>query len=421
MSGIGVAASGRCFDAIVIGGGIAGSSLAAVLARAGLDVALLERTGEFEDRVRGEALAPWGVAEARRLGLIETLLETANARWLPTWSTYSGGALRSVRLPEVDPHNEPILSFRHQEAQRALWELARRCGVATCRPAQPEGLPVQRRGMVTIRVGGRLLQTRLLVGADGRASSIRGVLGRRYLADSPTHTVSGLLVRGTHVDPNAVLTGRVRHGRLLLFPIDETHTRVYYMAGLSQARTLRGRGASEEILAVCRKELPPRWFSGATPAGPSATFPNSDRWVPHPWSGAVVLVGDAAGISDPSIGQGLSVALRDVRELKDRLLGKAVFAEACARYACERLRYFHTQRMIARWTWEMDEPGSKGRSTAAPGIGGAGQRGSGGADARDPPRSRTGVAGFGSAAPGPFRRSRSAELGARVAADAAGR
>lgn len=32
---------------------------------------LLERCTEFEDRVRGEWLAPWGVAEAKRLGLYD--------------------------------------------------------------------------------------------------------------------------------------------------------------------------------------------------------------------------------------------------------------------------------------------------------------------------------------------------------------
>ena len=51
------------FDVIIIGGGIAGSTLAANLGRTGLVVLLLERETKFIDRVRGEWMAPWGVAE----------------------------------------------------------------------------------------------------------------------------------------------------------------------------------------------------------------------------------------------------------------------------------------------------------------------------------------------------------------------
>ena len=362
-------AARRSFDAIVVGGGIAGSSLATVLARAGLDVALVERAQDFGDRVRGEALAPWGVVEARRLGLLDALLDRAEAHPLPLWSSYADNALRWISLPDQDPHGEAILSFRHQRAQNALWDLAQCSGVAAYRPAHLDSIG-RRNGDTTVRIDGTLLHARLVIGADGRSSRTRRALGRRCVADEPTHTVSGLLASNTCLPPDSVLTKRVRHGRLLLFPIGASHTRIYYMADLSQTPRLRGPRASAEILALCQSELDPRWFADAAPAGPSATFPNANRWVPHPWVAGLVLVGDAAGTGDPSIGQGLSVTLRDVRELSNRLLDFSAWDEACAQYARERLRYFQTQRMIARWTWEMDEPGPKGarvRRGAAPG------------------------------------------------------
>src|SRR6266404_6153610 len=61
-------------DVVVVGGGIAGSATATVLARAGLPVLVLERATEYRDRVRGEWLSPWGVVEAQRLGLYDTLV-----------------------------------------------------------------------------------------------------------------------------------------------------------------------------------------------------------------------------------------------------------------------------------------------------------------------------------------------------------
>jgi flavin-dependent dehydrogenase len=57
------------YDLVTIGGGIGGAALAKVIAARGLRVLVLEREQEFRDRVRGEFLNSWGVAEAIRLGL----------------------------------------------------------------------------------------------------------------------------------------------------------------------------------------------------------------------------------------------------------------------------------------------------------------------------------------------------------------
>ena len=50
------------FDVAIIGGGIGGGALATVLARDGLSVLVLEKSTVYRDHVRGEWLAPWGVA-----------------------------------------------------------------------------------------------------------------------------------------------------------------------------------------------------------------------------------------------------------------------------------------------------------------------------------------------------------------------
>src|SRR2546430_2678641 len=62
------------YDLLIICGGIGGWARAAVMARAGASVLVLEASAEFPDRVRGEWIAPWGVAETRRLGLYDLLV-----------------------------------------------------------------------------------------------------------------------------------------------------------------------------------------------------------------------------------------------------------------------------------------------------------------------------------------------------------
>jgi len=62
-------------DVVIIGGGIGGGTMATVLARSGLEVIVLERETIYPDRVRGEWIAPWGVAEFKRLGILNLLYE----------------------------------------------------------------------------------------------------------------------------------------------------------------------------------------------------------------------------------------------------------------------------------------------------------------------------------------------------------
>jgi flavin-dependent dehydrogenase len=62
------------FDFVVVGGGIAGGAFATVMSRAGASVLMLERQTDYRDRVRGELMWPWGVAEVQRLGLDDVLL-----------------------------------------------------------------------------------------------------------------------------------------------------------------------------------------------------------------------------------------------------------------------------------------------------------------------------------------------------------
>jgi len=63
----------------------------------------------------------------------------------------------------------------------------------------------------------------------------------------------------------------------------------------------------------------------------------------------VVFAGDAAGFSDPTIGEGLSVALRDARMIRDVLLGGEDWStEAFSPYAEERAERMRRLRYCAQ-------------------------------------------------------------------------
>ena len=92
------------FDAIVLGGGLAGSAFAGQMARAGHRVLVLEREDGFKDRVRGECMSPWGVAAARRLGLVDDLV-AAGARTLSSWITYAPWQGPLDEAASIAPHD----------------------------------------------------------------------------------------------------------------------------------------------------------------------------------------------------------------------------------------------------------------------------------------------------------------------------
>ena len=54
--------AGADYDLIIVGGGLAGSSLAIALAGRGAKILIVEQQDEFRDRIRGEVLMPGEVS-----------------------------------------------------------------------------------------------------------------------------------------------------------------------------------------------------------------------------------------------------------------------------------------------------------------------------------------------------------------------
>src|SRR5207249_4646253 len=95
--------TGQAFDLVTVGGGIGGAALARATAEQGARVLVLERERRFTDRVRGEALMLWGVAEARALG-VDPLLRATCGHELPSFELFMGGVeiVRRDGVPVAD-------------------------------------------------------------------------------------------------------------------------------------------------------------------------------------------------------------------------------------------------------------------------------------------------------------------------------
>ena len=345
----------RRYDVVTVGGGIAGAALAKALAERGHRVLVVERERQFKDRVRGEALAPWGIGCARELGIFE-LLERRCGHMLRYWNIHVGGQqILSRDLFATTPQEAGWLTYYHPTMQDVLLRAAADAGAEVRRGAQVTDVRPGPPAHVTIQQDGATdeVEARLVVGADGRSSPIRRLGGFRPEQDPPRLLFAGILLDGVAA-PEDVFYHVAAPGMgfvAYIFPQGRGRARAYFgfhkdtgMPGLrGDAGLTRFRAASEEI------GVPGAFYADARPAGPLATFDGADSWVRHPYADGVALIGDAAATSDPTWGQGMSLALRDVRALRDALLSTSDWDAAGHAYASEHDRHYDIIHRVDGW------------------------------------------------------------------------
>ena len=342
------------YDIITIGGGLAGAALAKVMAEAGARVLVLEAEEQFKDRVRGEAMLSWGVAESKELGIYDTLI-ASGGHLLPYWNSYFGGKRTGHRdLTATTTVGNPALGFYHPRMQEGLLEAAEIAGAHVVRGARVRNVAGGGGPVVNAGSGGTQTQyrARLVVAADGRSSLVRRLEGFHVQQDPDGNLVAGILFEGMQVDENSChfLPNPSLGLGVLLFPQGDGQVRGYLCYRSSEGYRLSGSQDLPRFIDGCvRSGAPAEFYTEATTAGPLATFDGAASWVPHPYNNGIALIGDAAAANDPTWGQGLSMTVRDVRVLRDQLLRHEDWDASGHAYAEEHDRYRHVVNTVENW------------------------------------------------------------------------
>lgn len=345
-------------DLVIVGGGIGGSALAIVMARAGRSVLLLEQSEAYEDRVRGEWISPWGVAEVKRLGLYD-LLMGAGGHHIGAHVTYDEtrtpeeAEARTLPLSVFVPGVPGPLCIGHPHHCQTLFDEAGSAGAKTLRGVQVKSVTAGAAPLVTYEHDGQeyAASARLLVGADGRASMVRESVGISLNQDKPHHMFAGMLVDGAQGwNPDLQAIGTEEDFAFLAFPQGNGRVRLYGSFSLDERRRFAGEGGPAAFLEAFRVRCAPanEHLARATPAGPLLAYFNNDSWTDRPFVEGAVLVGDAAGWNDPIIGLGLSITYRDVRLVSDILKASDDWsAKALEPYGEERFERMRRLRFAA--------------------------------------------------------------------------
>jgi 2-polyprenyl-6-methoxyphenol hydroxylase-like FAD-dependent oxidoreductase len=341
-------------DIAIIGGGLAGSSLAITLRRAGLDVHLIERSAVFRDRIRGELIHPWGVAFLRRLDLLALAEQHGAAVRHEYWQTIRD---REVQTPSRWADHFPTapfgLGFNHVELQDALITEAERLGTTTWRPAEVSfGWLPNREPRLEVAAGTQVveLRPRLVVGADGERSATRSWLGGTQHDDPVHHALGGVLVEGLGLRSDRVHQAFFDGGFAFVSPQAHDRARVYLVVSTERAAELQRTAETGPLIVQELIDATPAGYTqpGWRIIGPAGFFPNATVTFDIPHSAGIVLIGDASGRNDPSQGHGVSLALHDVAVLNDLLMALP-WQEVPDAFHARKADVFETLRQHAHW------------------------------------------------------------------------
>ena len=342
------------YDLVIIGGGIAGSSLARIMSGRGASTLVIEKEERFKDRVRGDGMTSWGAGLARDLGIYDLLLDSCGHE-LPILDIFvTGTQIANRNLIETTPSQTPFFTFYHPAMQEALLSAAEFTGAIVARGVQACGVTMGAYPSVAIRDGKGVaeVRARLVVGADGRTSAVRKWAGFSVNHDEEHLVIAGVLMEHIDTPPNtASLYFNPELGKAAyFFPQRNERVRAYAVHCVDNETKLSGsRQVPRFLEIVAEAGVPPSAIRNARAVGPLASFNGAAYWVSQPYKQGVALIGDAAASSDPVWGEGLSLALEDVKILSEKLSADPDWSSAGTSYAQEHERRFAVTHDVCNW------------------------------------------------------------------------
>jgi flavin-dependent dehydrogenase len=303
------------YDAIIIGARVAGSPTAMLLARKGYRVLAVDRATFPSDTLSTHVIHAPGVAALHRWGL----LDRVTASGCPPIATYRfdfgpftiGGTTKPV--DGIDVAYAP----RRTVLDKILVDVAREAGVEVREGYHADDVMIEDGAVVGIRRGDREDRARIVIGADGRNSSVAKAVGAEEYDTKPRLLYSyftyfsGLPTDAfeSYIRPDRGFACAPTNDGLTMvvvgWPYAESSA---YKADVEENfhRTLELAPEFAERVRAGHREAP--FLGGAVPS-----------WFRKPYGDGWALVGDAGYNKDPITAQGITDAFHDAERCADAI------------------------------------------------------------------------------------------------------
>jgi 2-polyprenyl-6-methoxyphenol hydroxylase-like FAD-dependent oxidoreductase len=311
-----VAATPASTTCAIAGCGPAGAVLGYLLARAGIDVVVLEKHGDFLRDFRGDTIHPSTLELLDELGLVDEFLKLPHSKVSAVQLQTTAGEAVRVSLERV-PSKFPFIAFmpqwdflefitRHASAFPAFTLL---------RNAEVTGLIEKDGAVAGVRYrdasGEHELTAILTVGADGRTAVTRDAAKLPRLETSPPIDVFWFRLP-RRSDETAAVFGRLGPGLLLVMLDRNDYWQVAFVFAKGTGDQIRSRGLDafrQDIVRVA-PELADRVSAIRSWDEVKLLTVRVDRLTRWHRTG-YLAIGDAAHAMSPVGGLGINVAIQD--------------------------------------------------------------------------------------------------------------